>query len=165
MRDKAEPGITAPIQVDDGVYIMNIRAKRDPSDSTTLVDVTRITVNDGTEDSLKAALSEISDCAGIDAVVDADENLRSVSLTDLDVEDLGPEGRSMVLSTEIGQSTDIFAQSGTLAAMFVCDRKNDVEAVPDRAQVEDRLYSEQLGMISERSLRNLRREATIIRRQ
>ena len=165
LRDMAEPGITAPIQVDDGVYIMNIRAKRDPSDSTTLVDVTRITVNDGTEDSLKAALSEISDCAGIDAVVDADENLRSVSLTDLDVEDLGPEGRSMVLSTEIGQSTDIFAQSGTLAAMFVCDRKNDVEAVPDRAQVEDRLYSEQLGMISERSLRNLRREATIIRRQ
>lgn len=165
LRGMAEPGITAPIQVDDGVYIMNIRAKRDPSDSTTLVDVTRITVNDGTEDSLKAALSEISDCAGIDAVVDADENLRSVSLTDLDVEDLGPEGRSMVLSTEIGQSTDIFAQSGTLAAMFVCDRKNDVEAVPDRAQVEDRLYSEQLGMISERSLRNLRREATIIRRQ
>ena len=71
----------------------------------------------------------------------------------------------MVLSTAVGQSTDIFAQSGTLAAMYVCDRKNDVDAVPNRAQVEDRLYSEQLGMISERSLRNLRREATIIRRQ
>ncbi len=165
LRSMEGPGITSPVQVEDGVYILNIRSKRDPSDSTTLVDVTRITVNDGTEDSLKAALAEISDCSEIEAVVDADENLRSVSLTDLDVEDLGPEGRSMVMSTEIGQSTDIFAQSGTLATMFVCDRKNDVEAVPDRSQVEDRLYSEQLGMISERSLRNLRREATIIRRQ
>ena len=165
LRSMEGPGITSPVQVEDGVYILEIRAKRDPSDSTTLVDVTRITVNDGTEDSLKAALVEISDCSEIEAVVEADENLRSVSLTDLDVEDLGPEGRSMVLSTEIGQSTDIFAQSGTLASMFVCDRKNDVEAVPDRSQVEDRLYSEQLGMISERSLRNLRREATIIRRQ
>ncbi|MEM7639407.1 MAG: SurA N-terminal domain-containing protein [Pseudomonadota bacterium] len=165
LRSMEGPGITSPVQVEDGVYILEIRAKRDPSDSTTLVDVTRITVNDGTEDSLKAALAEISDCSEIEAVVEADENLRSVSLTDLDVEDLGPEGRSMVLSTEIGQSTDIFAQSGTLATMFVCDRKNDVEAVPDRSQVEDRLYSEQLGMISERSLRNLRREATIIRRQ
>ncbi|MEM9179951.1 MAG: SurA N-terminal domain-containing protein [Pseudomonadota bacterium] len=165
LRSMEGPGITNPVQVEDGVYILNIRSKRDPSDSTTLVDVTRITVNDGTEDSLKAALAEISDCSEIEAVVEADENLRSVSLTDLDVEDLGPEGRSMVLSTEIGQSTDIFAQSGTLASMFVCDRKNDVEAVPDRSQVEDRLYSEQLGMISERSLRNLRREATIIRRQ
>ena len=165
MRAMDEPGITDPIQVEDGVYIMNLRAKRDPSDSTTLVDVTRITVNDGSEASLKAALTEISDCSEIEAVVDADDNLRSVALTDLDVEDLGPEGRSMVLSTDIGQATDIFAQSGTLAAMFVCDRKNDVEAVPNRTQVEDRLYSEQLGMISERSLRNLRREATIIRRQ
>ena len=165
MRAMDEPGITDPIQVEDGVYIMNLRAKRDPSDSTTLVDVTRITVNDGSEASLKAALTEISDCSEIEAVVDADDNLRSVALTDLDVEDLGPEGRSMVLSTDIGQATDIFAQSGTLAAMYVCDRKNDVEAVPNRAQVEDRLYSEQLGMISERSLRNLRREATIIRRQ
>lgn len=165
MRAMDEPGITDPIQVEDGVYIMNLRAKRDPSDSTTLVDVTRITVNDGSEASLKAALTEISDCSEIEAVVDADDNLRSVALTDLDVEDLGPEGRSMVLSTDIGQATDIFAQSGTLAAMYVCDRKNDVEAVPNRTQVEDRLYSEQLGMISERSLRNLRREATIIRRQ
>ncbi|MEL7541921.1 MAG: peptidylprolyl isomerase, partial [Pseudomonadota bacterium] len=165
MRSMADPGITDPIQVDDGIYIMNIRAKRDPSDSTTLVDVTRITVSDGSEENLKAALTEISDCSEIESVVDANENLRSVELEDLDVEDLGPEGRSMVLSTEIGQSTDIFAQSGTLAVMYVCDRKNDVEAVPDRSQVEDRLYSEQLGMISERSLRNLRREATIIRRQ
>ncbi|MEM7458981.1 MAG: SurA N-terminal domain-containing protein [Pseudomonadota bacterium] len=165
MRSMADPGITDPIQVEDGIYIMNIRAKRDPSDATTLVDVTRITVNDGSEENLKAALTEISDCSEIENVVDANDNLRSVALEDLDVEDLGPEGRSMVLSTEIGQSTDIFAQSGTLAVMYVCDRKNDVEAVPDRSQVEDRLYSEQLGMISERSLRNLRREATIIRRQ
>lgn len=165
MRSMADPGITDPIQVEDGIYIMNIRAKRDPSDATTLVDVTRITVNDGSEENLKTALTEISDCSEIESVVDANDNLRSVALEDLDVEDLGPEGRSMVLSTEIGQSTDIFAQSGTLAVMYVCDRKNDVEAVPDRSQVEDRLYSEQLGMISERSLRNLRREATIIRRQ
>ena len=159
------PGITDPIEVEDGIYIMNLRSKRDPSDSTTLVDVTRVTVNDGTEASLKAAIAEISDCSEIESVIDADENLRSVALSDLNVDDLGPEGRSMVLSTEIGQSTDIFAQSGTLAVMYVCDRKNDVEAVPNRTQVEDRLYSEQLGMISERSLRNLRREATIIRRQ
>ncbi|MEM9572262.1 MAG: SurA N-terminal domain-containing protein [Pseudomonadota bacterium] len=159
------PGITNPIEVDDGIYIINMRGKRDPSQSTTLVDVTRVTVNDGSETNLKVALEQIADCSAIDAVVDADDNLRAVALEDLDVEDLGPEGKSMVLSTEIGQRTDIFAQSGTLAVMYVCDRKSDVAAVPDRTQVEDRLYSEQLGMISERSLRNLRREATIIRRQ
>lgn len=165
LKAMTDPGLTEPISVEDGVYIMNIRSRRDPSQASTLVDVTRVTVNDGSEASLKAALTQISDCSEIDSVIDADDNLRSVALADLNVDDLGPEGKTMVLSTEIGQSTDIFAQSGTLAVMFVCDRKNDVEAVPNRTQVEDRLYSEQLGMISERSLRNLRREATIIRRQ
>lgn len=165
LQNMSEPGLTEPIVVEDGVYLMNIRNRRDPSQASTLVDVTRITVSDGSEVSLKAALDQIEDCSNIDTIVDADENLRAVALSDLNVDDLGVEGKSMVLSTEIGQATDIFAQSGTLAVMYVCDRKNDVEAVPDRDQIEDRLYAQQLGMISERSLRNLRREATIIRRQ
>ena len=165
LRAMTEPGLTAPIAVDDGVYILNFRGKRDPSEKTTLVDVTRITVNDGSEENLKAAMSNISECADIETVDIADPNIRSVALEDLDVEDLGQEGRSMVMTTDIGQPTDIFAQSGTLAVMYVCARADNVEAVPNRDQVEDRLYSRELGMISERSLRNLRREATIIRRQ
>ena len=165
LQNLAEPGLTEPILVDDGIYIMNLRAKRDPSESTTVVDVTRMTVTDRSEQSLQDAIDSIESCEEIDDVVASDDNLRSVSLTALNVEDLGPEGQSMVLSTEIGQATDIFAQSGTLAVMFVCDRRDNVEALPNRDQIEDRLYSQQLGMISERSLRNLRREATIIRRQ
>ncbi|MEC7290407.1 MAG: SurA N-terminal domain-containing protein [Pseudomonadota bacterium] len=165
LQGMAEPGLSEPIEVEDGLYLMNMRAKRDPSDATTLVDVTRVTVNDGSEESLRAAVNRIDGCDAIETVTEDDANLRSVALQDLDVEDLGPEGKAMVLDTDIGQATDIFAQSGTLAVMYVCGRKNDVEAVPSRQQIEDRLYSEQLGMISERSLRNLRREATIIRRQ
>lgn len=165
LQSMAEPGLTDPITVEDGIYIMNLRGKRDPSESTTVVDVTRLTVSDRSETSLQGAIDSIDDCSAIDDVVNADENLRSAALTDLNVDDLGPEGRSMVLSTEIGEATDIFAQSGTLAVMFVCDRRDNVEALPNRDQIEDRLYSQQLGMISERSLRNLRREATIIRRQ
>ena len=165
LQGMTDPGLTPPITVEDGIYLINMRAKRDPSDATTVVDVTRLTVGNGSESDLQAAVDQIEDCDGIEAVADADENLRSVALNGLNVEDLGPEGKSMVLTTDIGQSTDIFAQSGTLAVMYVCDRRDDVEAVPSRDQIEDRLYSEQLGMISERSLRNLRREATIIRRQ
>jgi peptidyl-prolyl cis-trans isomerase SurA len=90
--------------------------------------------------------------------------LDAAVLTGLNVDQLGPEGKSMVMATETGERTDIFAQSGTLAVMYVCDRQDNVDALPDRDQIEDRLYSEQLGMVSERALRNLRREATIIRR-
>lgn len=160
-----EPGLTAPITVDDGIYLMSMRGKRDPSEATTLVDVARLTVNNGSDADLKAAVDRIDGCASVETVANQDDNLRSVALDNLNVEDLGPEAKAMVTTTPIGEATDIFAQSGTLAVMYVCDRRDDVEAVPSRDQIEDRLYGEQLGMISERSLRNLRREATIIRRQ
>jgi peptidyl-prolyl cis-trans isomerase SurA len=159
------PGLTAPVTVDDGIYLMSVRSKRDPSEATTLVDVKRLTVNNGSDAELKAAVDRIEGCAAVETIADEDENLRAVALNDLNVEDLGPEAQAMVTSTPIGEATDIFAQSGTLAVMYVCDRRDDVEAAPSADQIEDRLYSEQLGMISERSLRNLRREATIIRRQ
>ncbi|MHA7901021.1 MAG: peptidylprolyl isomerase [Henriciella sp.] len=165
LQQMTDPGLTEPVEVEDGIYIMNVRGKRDPSDSTTVVDVTRVSVDDGSEASLQEAIARIGSCDEIEDVVAEDGNLRSVALEDLNVEDLGPEGQSMVLNTEIDSATDIFAQSGTLAVMFVCDRRDNVEAIPNRDQIEDRLYSQQLGMISERSLRNLRREATIIRRQ
>ncbi|MEM8615998.1 MAG: peptidylprolyl isomerase [Pseudomonadota bacterium] len=158
------PGITAPIVAPDGVYLLEVRGKRDPSETTTRVDLTRITVEDGSETALQAALTQISDCADIDRVVDADENLRATAISGIDVDTLGPEGRSMVMTTQVGQATDIFAQSGTLASMYVCAREDGVDNMPSRDQIENRLYGQQLGMISERSLRNLRREATIIRR-
>ena len=159
------PGMTAPILTENGLYIMMVRNKREPSQASTIVDLTRITVEDQSETSLLAALEQISDCDGIDAVVDEDPNLKAMVLTDLNLDDLGPEGKSMVRATETDNHTEIFAQSGTLASMFVCDRQDNVETLPNRDQVEDRLYSQQLGMISERSLRNLRREATILRPQ
>jgi len=159
------PGMTDPILVENGLYILMLRDRRAPAQSTTLVDLTRITVVDQSEAALQAALTQMPDCESIDAVVDPDPNLNAFRLTGLNINELGPEGKAMVMSTPTGSHTDIFAQSGTLAVMFVCKRQDNVEALPNRDQIEDRLFSQQLGMISERSLRNLRREATIIRRQ
>ncbi len=158
------PGLTDPIEVEDGVYLMAVNAKRDPSQRTSLVDLTRVTVEDGSEAALKTAADSASSCEEIQTIADADENLRASVLTGINVEELGAEGKAMVLATAVGAHTDIFAQSGKLALMFVCNREDGVENLPTKEQIEDRLYAQQLGMISQRSLRNLRREATIIRR-
>ncbi|GAB5457632.1 MAG: peptidylprolyl isomerase [Henriciella sp.] len=157
-------GLITPFVVEDGVYLMQIRNIREPSEKTSLVDLTRITVANQSEADMLAALEKIESCETISDVVDADENLRAVELADLNVEELGGEGKAMVLNTEVGKHTDIFAQSGTLAVMYVCGRRDDMANIPNKVQIEDTLYAQQLGMISERSLRNLRREATIIRR-
>ena len=158
------PGLTESIVTEGGIYLLEVRGKQDPSQTTSRVDLVRLTVNDGSDEALWDAAQAAGGCEAIETMAEEDENLRTVRLEDLNVADLGPEGRNMVEATEVGQSTDIFATSGTLAVMFVCDRQENVPNMPTREQLEDRLFGQQLGMISERSLRNLRREATIIRR-
>ena len=48
--------------------------------------------------------------------------------------------------------------------MYVCGRDENGNDLPTREEIEDQLFSRELSMISQRSLRNLRREATIIQR-
>jgi peptidyl-prolyl cis-trans isomerase SurA len=90
--------------------------------------------------------------------------LRAADLDEINVDELGPEGSDLVKATEVGQPTAIFAASGGLAVMYVCDRQDGAEALPSRDDLKGSLKNRELGMISERELRNLRREATIIYR-
>jgi len=48
--------------------------------------------------------------------------------------------------------------------VVVCTREVGGSGLPERDQIEGRLREQELAMLSERYLRNLRREATIITR-
>ncbi|RIJ28708.1 peptidylprolyl isomerase [Henriciella algicola] len=164
VRGMSGPGISKPITVSDGIYLINYKAKRDPNELETRVDLVRLAVVDGSEDALRDAASQANSCEAAVAAADGDPNLSANELSDIRVEDLGSEGQNMISEVGIGQPTQVFATSGTLAVMYVCDRRQSGAAVPTREEMEDRLFGRELQMISQRSLRNLRREATIIQR-
>ncbi len=159
----AGPGLTPPIMTDNGVYILNVIEKREPMELTSLVDLVRISIADSSEETLTEATASLETCQAAEQLAADDDNINAVSLDQVNISTLGPEGQSMVLNTPVGGVTDAFGSGSSIAVMMVCDRQDGVEDLPSAEQIEDRLYSQQLGMISERSLRNLRREATIIR--
>lgn len=159
-----QEGLSDPIRVDDGIYIIAFQGKREPTETVALVDLVRLAVQDGDEDKLRTAVAAAGSCDGAEDLAENDPNLSASRLDDFRLADLGPEGRALVESTNVGEATDIFAMSGTLAVMFVCDFDETGSTLPSREEIEDRLFSRQLSMISQRSLRNLRREATIIQR-
>lgn len=159
-----QPGLLEPILVDNGVYILLVANKREPSQEVTKVDLKRLFVADGSEAELKAAMEEIKSCSDVQSIANSKTNLRAADLNEINVEELGPEGKSLVLATEVGQATDIFAASGGLAVMYVCNRQDGAEALPSREDLKGSIKDRELGMISERELRNLRREATVIYR-
>lgn len=160
----AGPGIIGPIQAENGIYILNVVNKREPAKLTTKVDLKRLQATDGSESTLKDAMAAIETCDDVQSVANTKSNLRHADLTDIDIEELGSEGKELVLSVDVGQPTEIFAAGSGLAIMYVCRREDGAEALPSRDDLKGRLKDQELGMISERELRDLRREATIIYR-
>jgi len=158
------PGIVGPVSVENGIYILNLASKREPAKLTTKVDLIRLQVTDGSAPDLEAAMEAIETCDDVQSVSNSKSNLRHADLTDIDVEELGAEGKDLVLATEVGQPTEIFAAGGGLAVMYVCRREDGAEALPSRDDLKGRLKDQELSMISERELRDMRREATIIYR-
>ncbi len=164
VRNMDEPGLTDPIVVEDGIYIIAFRGKQDPAETVEVVDLVRLAVENGSEDDLIAANAAADGCEGAVELAENDPNLTATNLDDVRLSDLGPEAQTMINNTEVGQATDIFAMSGSIGVMYLCNRSDDGSNLPSREEVEDQLYGRELAMISRRELRDLRREATIIQR-
>lgn len=158
------PGLLDPVEVENGVYILFVQNKREPAEATTKVDLIRLLTQDATDANLTAAMDKIKSCDDVQSVANTTTGLRAQPLEDINIDELGPEGKSMVESAEIGKPTPIFAVSGGLATMYVCRREEGAEALPSRDDLKNSLKGRELNMISERELRNLRRDATIIYR-
>jgi peptidyl-prolyl cis-trans isomerase SurA len=160
----AVPSLLPPVEVESGIYILTVTAKREPSQPTTRVDLKRLVATDAKEATLTEAISRIKSCDDVNSVANSKSELRSQDLPDIDVVELGEEGRSLVLATDVGSPTEIFAIGNGLAVMYVCRRQDGAEALPSKEDLKNSIKARELNMISERELRNSRREATIIYR-
>lgn len=159
-----QPGLLGPIEAEDGIYVLAFRGKREPQSQSELLGLRQLIASTGGRDALSDALEDIDGCEEIDEVADEASGLIAVTLGSIRLDDLNPETRERVRDTPPDGRTEIFDSSSGPAAIFVCSRATDGGGMPSREQIENRLFSEELGMVSDRALRNLRREATIIRR-
>jgi len=158
------PGLLDPIEVESGVYILYVQNKREPAEATTKVDLIRLVTKDATDENLIAAMDKIKSCDDVQTVANTTTGLRAQPMDDINIEELGPEGKALVEGAEVGKPTTIFAVSGGLGTMYVCRREEGAEALPSRDDLKSNLKGRELSLISERELRNLRRDATILYR-
>lgn len=162
--------VSQPIPVRDGVYIVSLRDRRGGG-SVTLVGLKQAAVAlmpDAPAETVAAAQSRLEafraqnpTCATVESLAAADTNLVSGDLGETDVQALPPEFRDAVSALQPGQLSNPVRTQAGMHLLFVCSRRTDDAAVPPPAQLERRLMSEQLAMLSRRSLRDLRSSATI----
>jgi len=159
-----ERGLSEPITVANGVYLVALNARREPEPSVTQVSLMRLLARDGSAQTLGEATAEISSCDDVEAVAETRDELQAASLGRIALNELAPDAAERIRNTAVGEASAPFETSTGLAVMYVCDWTSNIDNLPSADQVENQLFGRQLSMISDRELRNLRREATIIRR-
>lgn len=171
--DQMRPGqLSRPIQVKDGVYIIYLRDKRSGS-AATMVRLKQAAValpTGASEAQVAEAAAKLEQvraksptCESVETVASTVSGVIAGDLGEAEPKDLSPAFRNAVESLADGQfSTPLRTQAG-LHVVAVCGRRAGGAAAEQasREQIENRLYGQQLTMISRRYMRDLRSSATI----
>ncbi|MDB5469826.1 MAG: peptidylprolyl isomerase [Caulobacter sp.] len=170
--DSVRPGqISPPIPTQDGVYIIWVREKR-AGGTTALVTLKQAAVS----------LDASADQAAVDAASASLEQLRALKPTCADLEAKAGQLTNVVAGDmgeiEISGLTGGFAEAAAntpdnqLSAtpirtdvgvhlVMVCGKRNSGGNLPTPEQIERRLHSQALDLISKRVMRDLKMQATI----
>jgi peptidyl-prolyl cis-trans isomerase SurA len=169
--EQLRPGqLSQPIAVKDGAYIVYLRDKRSGSNQT-LVNLKQAAIAlpaTATEADVEAARGKLEavrtaskGCADIEAVSARNPGVVAGDLGEAEISDLLPEFGAAAQTLQVGQLSAPIRTKIGLHVLAVCARRSAGEQALDHDQVENRLTSQQLAMISRRYLRDLRNSATI----
>ncbi len=169
--DALRPGqLSAPVPVRDGVYILLLRDKQAAS-TATLVDLKqaaiRLTANAGPDQvaeatrTLQGLRGQIKGCADIESVSSKVPGVSAGDLGEAAVDDLAPAFRDAAMSLPQGQVSQPIRTAVGLHLIMVCSKRVGGATLPSRVEVENRLFSQRIALMSKRYLRDLRNAATI----
>ncbi|MFT3726445.1 MAG: peptidylprolyl isomerase [Terricaulis sp.] len=163
-----QPGqVSLPIRVPTGVYILAMRDRRNgaPAGSSSLVSLQQITVPANHSSVLTRAQRRISGCGDLDRITAGVDGASVIDLGQTAESDLSPEVQARIHDVANGAATAVATSGDTASLLVVCGRETGGGGIPSRDEIEQRLRGQELTMLSDRYLRDMRREATIITRQ
>lgn len=169
--ENMRPGqLSRPIPVKDGVYIIYLREKRTGS-AATLINLKQAAVPLGAEASeadlaaarakLEALRPRVTGCDNIESAAAGVDGVVAGDLGEAEVQDLAPAFREAAETLQPGQLSAPIRTPAGLHLVAVCGKRQSGAQIPNAQQIENRLFGQQLAMISKRYLRDLRNSATI----
>ena len=166
-----KPGqISDPIPVHDGVYIVQLREKRAGS-AANMLDLKQAAValnKDAPATEVASAQaklvtlrSEVHGCDQLEAQANKVTGVVAGDLGETSLDDLSPDFRTAIDGLKPGEISQPVRTAQGLHVIAVCGRHVGGGKEPTRADIENRIYGEQLSMIARRFLRDLRNSAAI----
>jgi peptidyl-prolyl cis-trans isomerase SurA len=171
LADQLRPGqLSQPIPVENGVYIIYLRAKRSGAgdEMVSLKQAAVSLTTDAPEASVAAAQqkllqlkAKITSCDTMEAQAAKVEGVVAGDLGEANVKDLRPSFREAADKLQVGQVSEPIRTEAGLHLIAVCAKRRSGATIPSRADIENRLEDDQLSLIQKRYLRDLKNSATI----
>ncbi len=165
--DRLQQGqVSLPVRTPTGVYIIAMRDRRAGADAgaTTSVSLRQVTAPAARQSSMARLQRRLEGCNDLDGAVSGIQGATVIDLGQTQESELSPAIRSRIDGVENGRASALETTPDQVNMIVVCGRETGGGGIPSRAEIEDRLREQELTMLAERYLRNLRREATIITR-
>ena len=158
--------VSLPIRTPTGIYIIAMRDRRAGADAgaTSRVALQQITAPAARQNALERAQRRINGCNNLEGEVSGVQGATVADLGQTQESDLSPAIRERINGVGVGRASPVVVAGDQASTIVVCSRETVGGGIPDRDAIENRLREQELSMLSERYLRNLRREATIITR-
>lgn len=165
--ERLEPGqVSLPVRTAAGVYIIAMRDRRAGADAgaTSTVSLRQISAPAAREATLQRLQRRIEGCGNLDNLAQGVDGASVVDLGQTQESDLSPAIRERINGVEVGRASPVQVQGDQASTVVVCARETGGGGIPPAEEIEARLREQELTMLSDRYLRNLRSEATIITR-
>jgi peptidyl-prolyl cis-trans isomerase SurA len=169
--ESLRPGqLSAPIPVRDGAYIIYLKQRR-AGGTTTLIRLQQAAIAlpasaapaevEKANAKLIALRARLRGCDNLQAEAAKVPGVVAGDLGEAEAKDLAPAFRDAAQALQPGEVSQPIRTQAGLHLVAVCSRRAGGAQMMTHDQIEDRLFGEQLSMISRRYLRDLRNSATI----
>jgi peptidyl-prolyl cis-trans isomerase SurA len=162
------PLVLPPIESDSGVYVIALTGKREPSDPSKalILDMEQlITRGEGAVAKLDAVKATAKSCADISKSLEGVEGVTRTPMKDVGLTQIAPQYRTPLEGISANQATSVIdLPDGGKMMFYVCATRSGDADLPSRDEIKDRLFNQELALVAERYLRDLKRESTVVRR-
>jgi peptidyl-prolyl cis-trans isomerase SurA len=156
--------VSEPIKTVNGYYIMKVNGRAEEGGKNPLRNQYNLTSVTFLKQDLKSAIEfskNFISCKRLDALLE-NYNEKEVNIIgDRLLQDLPNDLHEELLQKNAGNALSPRFSEETIDILLICDRKDDVGVQVNRDAIEDNIYSQKMGMMSRRHLRDLRRDAVI----
>tara|TARA_B100001057_G_scaffold436069_1_gene466844 strand:- start:490 stop:1722 length:1233 start_codon:yes stop_codon:yes gene_type:complete len=156
--------VSNPIKTINGYYIIKLNGKSEEGGKNPMKNqYDLISVSFSTEDKVMA--EDFSDnfmsCKRLDDLLE-NYNQKEVNVIGKRLlQELPKELHKELLEKNAGNTLSPRFSEENIDIILICDRKDDIGIQVNRDVIEDNIYSQKMGMMSRRHLRDLRRDAVI----